>query len=222
MTKVLIFLTNQATMGNTDEANGTYTPELTHAINEFIKAGLDYDLVSIKGGSAPLYGAEESDDITQTLLADDKFSSQIDNTLVAANINLDDYQAVYYPGGYGLLWDLIDNQEVAAQTAKLYQQGAVVGAVCHGPGALLPITLENGDALIKNKALTSFTREEEIDFNTIDKIPLLIEEHLTRKAGSFSKKAPWSEHVIVDGKLVTGQNPASAGGVGKAMAELLV
>ena len=222
MTKVLIFLTNQATMGDTDEANGTYTPELTHAVDEFIKAGLDYDLVSIKGGAAPLYGAEQSDDITQTLLADEKFSGQINNTLVAAEINLDDYQAVYYPGGYGLLWDLIDNQEVAAQTAKLYQQGAVVGAVCHGPGALLPITLDNGDALIKDKAITSFTREEEIDYNTIDKIPLLIEEHLTRKAGSFSKKAPWSNHVIVDGKLVTGQNPASAGGVGKAMAELLV
>lgn len=221
MTKVLIFLTNQATMGNTTEPNGTYTPELTHAVDEFIKAGLDYDLVSIQGGAAPLYGAEDSDDVTQTLLADEQFSSKLANTLKAETINLDDYQGVYYPGGYGLLWDLIDNQDVAAQTAKLYQQGAVVGAVCHGPGALLPITLDNGESIVAGKAVTCFTREEEIDYNTIDKIPLLIEEHLTRKADSYSKKAPWSEHVIVDGKLVTGQNPASAGAVGRAMAAQL-
>ena len=221
MTKVLIFLTNQATMGDTTEPNGTYTPELTHAVDEFIKAGLDYDLVSIKGGQAPIYGEEDSDDVTQTLLADEQFSSKLANTLKAETINLDDYQGVYYPGGYGLLWDLIDNQDVAAQTAKLYQQGAVVGAVCHGPGALLPITLDNGESIVAGKAVTSFTREEEIDYNTIDKIPLLIEEHLTRKAGSFSKKAPWSEHVIVDGKLITGQNPASAGAVGRAMAAQL-
>lgn len=221
MSKVLIFLTNHATMGDTDEANGTYTPELTHAVDEFIKAGLDYDLVSIKGGQAPLYGTDESDDITQTLLADNQFSGKLANTLKAESINLDDYQGVYYPGGYGLLWDLIDNQAVAAQTAKLYQQGAVVGAVCHGPGALLPIKLDNGDAIVAGKTVTCFTREEEIDFNTIDKIPLLIEEQLTRTAGSFSKKAPWSEHVIVDGQLITGQNPASAGAVGKAIAAQL-
>lgn len=218
MSKVLIFLTNHATMGDTDEANGTYTPELTHAVDEFIKAGLDYDLVSIKGGEAPIYGAEQSDDITQTLLADKQFCSKLNNTLKADNINPDDYQGIYYPGGYGLLWDLIDNQDVAALTAKLYQQGVVVGAVCHGPGALLPIKLDNGESIVAGKTVTCFTREEEIDYNTIDKIPLLIEEQLTRLAGSFCKKAPWSEHVIVDGQLITGQNPASAGAVGKAIA----
>lgn len=222
MSKVLIFMTNHATMGDTDEANGTYTPELTHAIDEFIKAGLDYDLVSAKGGKAPIYGAQEDDSITQTLLADSQFNAKLNNTIKADSINIDDYQGVYYPGGYGLLWDLIDNQDIAAQTAKLYQQGAVVGAVCHGPGALLPIRLDNGESILAGKAVTCFTREEEIDFNTIDKIPMLIEEQLTRNAGSFSKKAPWSEHVIVDGQLITGQNPASAGAVGRAIATKLV
>lgn len=221
MTKVLIFVTNQATMGDTDEVNGTYTPELTHALNEFIKAGFDYDVVSVKGGKAPLYGAEESDDITQTLLADATFAAKIADTLVAADINADDYDAVYYPGGFGLLWDLAENQQVAAITAGLYQKGAVVGAVCHGPGALLPIVLDSGESILAGKAVTSFTREEEIDFATIDKIPFLVEEQLTRKAGSFSKKAPWADHVIVDGLLITGQNPASAHSVGAAMVEAL-
>lgn len=96
-----------------------------------------------------------------------------------------------------------------------------MGAVCHGPAALLPITLSNGKPLIEDKTVTSFTREEEVDFGTIQDIPFLLEEALTRKAAKFSKIQPWGVHVIVDGKLVTGQNPASAHGVGEAMVELL-
>jgi len=221
MTKVLIFLTNQATMGDLDEANGTYIPELTHALDKLLEAGFDYDLVSIKGGAAPLYGADDSDDITQRFLADETFSHKVANTLTLDKLQADDYAAVYYPGGFGLLWDLAQNEQVAAITAGLYDKGAVVGAVCHGPGALLPITLSNGESILAGKAVTAFTREEEIDFGTIEKIPFLVEESLTRKAGSFTKLAPWSNHVITDGRLITGQNPASAGAVGAAMVALI-
>jgi len=97
----------------------------------------------------------------------------------------------------------------------------VVGAVCHGPGGLLPVTLENGDPLLKGRHVTAFTREEEVDFGTIESTPFLLEESMTRKADRFTKKQPWLENVITDGQLVTGQNPQSAHGVGKAMVSLL-
>jgi len=221
MKKILIFVTNHATLGKTDDKNGTYAPEITHAVHEFITAGFDYDIASIKGGKGPLYGEEADDEVNQDILKDDKFKAKMSNTLSVQEVDQNDYAAVFYPGGFGLLSDLAQNAEVAKITAKAYEAGKIVGAVCHGPAALLPIKLSNGDALLKDKQVTSFTHEEEIDFETISKIPFLLEESLTRSAGSYVKKGPWTHHVITDGRLVTGQNPQSAHGVGQAMVSLL-
>lgn len=103
----------------------------------------------------------------------------------------------------------------------MYEKGGIVGAVCHGPAGLLPVTLPNGKPLIGDKTVTGFTREEEVDFGTIDKIPFLLEEALTRKAGHYTKTAPWGENVIEQDRLITGQNPASAAGVAKAIVKRL-
>ena len=97
----------------------------------------------------------------------------------------------------------------------------MIGAVCHGPGALLPITLSNGEALLADKSVTGFTREEEIDYGTIENIPFLLEEALTRKAARFSKVKPWEDFIIEDGRLITGQNPTSAHSVAQAMVKQL-
>lgn len=220
MTHVLILVTNHATLGDTDEKNGTYIPELTHALHEFNAAGWTYDLASINGGAAPIYGEDAEDDpITQEMLADRDFRSRLANTLTLNEVKSRDYDAVFYPGGFGLLSDLASNKEAAAVTAHLYEQGAVVGAVCHGPAGLLPITLSDGQPLLAGKTVTGFTREEEVDFGTIDKIPCLLEESLTRKAGAYTKKGPWTENIVQQDRLITGQNPASAAGVGRAMVE---
>lgn len=221
MSKVLILVTNHATLGSTDQPNGTYTPELTHALQAFLDAGFSYDIASIKGGAAPLYGADPEDVITQKILAMDDFQSRINNTIVASQLEGQDYDAVFYPGGFGLLSDLAEHEGVARLTAKLYEGGAVVGSVCHGPAGLLPITLGDGSSILAGKTVTAFTREEEIDFGTRAHVPFLLEEALTRKAGAYHKVAPWAEHVITDGRLITGQNPASAGAVGKAMVSAL-
>lgn len=222
MKNILVFVTNHATLGSTNEANGTYAAELTHAVAEFNKAGFGYEIASIKGGRAPMYGENDfTDEAHQTVMADENFKAKIENTQKASDINVADYDAVFYPGGFGLLSDLATNNDVANLTAQLYQSGGLVGAVCHGPAALLPITLDNGDLLLADKKVTGFTRDEEVAAGTIENIPFVLQESLEKAAESYSKVEEWREHIVVDGRLITGQNPASAHGVGSAMVAAL-
>lgn len=222
MTNILVIVTNHATLGTTNEANGTYAPELTHAVNVFLNADVNYDIASIKGGNAPLYGTDmEGDAVNAEIIANEAFQQKIQNTIVANTLDYAMYDAIFYPGGFGLLSDLAENTDVAKLAANLYDAGGVIGAVCHGPAGLLPIELANGEPLIANLKVTGFTREEEIDFGTIENIPFLLEEALTRKAGRFEKIAPWGVNVITDQRVVTGQNPASASGVAESMLAIL-
>lgn len=222
MKKVLIPVTNHATLGETDQANGTYAPELTHVVHVLNDNGIAFDIVSINGGKAPLYGTDiEGDDVNNQVLGDASFQTQINNTVPVSQVNIDNYDAIFYPGGFGLLSDLASNEEVASMAAKHYEAGGIIAAVCHGPAALLPITLSNGEPLIASKQVTAFTREEEVDFGTINNIPFLLEEALTRKAAQYSKVQPWGEFVIEDERVITGQNPTSAHAVGEFLAKLL-
>ncbi|WP_394151797.1 type 1 glutamine amidotransferase domain-containing protein [Vibrio maritimus] len=222
MKKVLIPVTNHATLGDTDQANGTYAPELTHALSEILAAGFEYDIASIQGGKAPLYGTDiEGDTVNAELLANDDFQNRINNTIPVSQVNGEEYDAIFYPGGFGLLSDLATDESFANIAAKHYENGGLIAAVCHGPGALLPITLSSGEKLLASKSVTGFTREEEIDFGTIDAIPFLLEESLARTASRYNKVQPWQELVIIDERVITGQNPTSAHGVGKALVESL-
>jgi len=223
MKKILIPVTNHATLGTTDQANGTYSPELTHALHVFLEAGFEYDIASIKGGKAPMYGTDTEDDpVNDTILKNQEFQNRINNTIPVSNINIDDYDAVFYPGGFGLLSDLASNKDFALLSAKHYENGGVIAAVCHGPAALLPIILSNGESLLANKSVTGFTREEEIDFGTIDDVPFLLEESLARNAARYNKVQPWGEFVVEDERVITGQNPTSAHAVGEALVNRLI
>ena len=218
MKKVLIPVTNHATLGDTDQANGTYAPELTHAVHVFMANGVDYDISSIKGGKAPVYGVDtDGDEVNSHVLGDKNFQHRIDNTIPVSELNIDDYDAIFYPGGFGLLSDLSTNEDFAKLSAAHYDSGGILGAVCHGPAGLLPIILSSGVPLLATKSVTAFTREEEIDFGTINDIPFLLEESLARNAARYSKVKPWEEFVIEDGRVITGQNPASAKGVAEAI-----
>ncbi|KMT64947.1 type 1 glutamine amidotransferase domain-containing protein [Catenovulum maritimum] len=218
MKKVLIPVTNHATLGETDQVNGTYSPELTHVVHVITAAGLDYEIASIKGGKAPIYGTDiEGDEINTEVLANEDFQRRINNTKAVSQLKVADYDAVFYPGGFGLLSDLAENEDFAKLSAEHYQQGGIIAAVCHGPAALLPIQLNNGEALLATKSVTGFTREEEIDYGTIKDVPFLLEEALTRKAAQFSKVQPWQSFIIEDEGVITGQNPASAHAVGEAL-----
>jgi len=222
MKKILIPVTNHATLGTTTQQNGTFSPELTHALDVFLKAGFDYDIISIKGGQAPIYGTDiEGDIVNQSILDNALFQNKMANTMVASSINIEDYDAVFYPGGFGLLSDLANNTEIAALSAKHYESGGIISAVCHGPAALLPITLSNNEKLLAQKSVTGFTREEEIDYGTINDIPFLLEESLTRNAARYNKVQPWNVFVVQDERVITGQNPASAHAVAEAVVNTL-
>jgi len=220
--KILIAVTNHGTLGTTEHANGTYAPELTHVIDVLNNAGVEYDIASIKGGKAPLYGTDiEDDSVNDAILNNESFQNAIDNTIAVSQLTSTDYAGIFYPGGFGLLSDLADNADFAQIAASIYESNGAIAAVCHGPAGLLPITLSNGESLLANKSVTGFTREEEIDFGTINDIPFLLEESLSRNASLYSKKQPWQEFVITDERLITGQNPASAHAVGTALVELI-
>ncbi|MFC3200560.1 type 1 glutamine amidotransferase domain-containing protein [Alteromonas oceani] len=222
MKKILIPVTNHATLGTTDQANGTFSPEITHAIHVFTQHGFDYDIASIAGGQVPVYGTDiEGDEVNQQVLASENFKNRTNSSLPVSEVNIDDYDAIFYPGGFGLLSDLASNQDFAKLAATHYEKGGLIGAVCHGPAALLPITLSSGEALLANKSVTSFTREEEVDYGTINDIPFLLEEALARKATRFNKVQPWQEFVVEDDRVITGQNPASAHSVATAMVKQL-
>lgn len=222
MKKILIPVTNHATLGTTDQANGTFSPEITHAIHVFTQHGFDYDIASIAGGQVPVYGTDiEGDEVNQQVLASEDFKNRTNNSLPVSEVNIDDYDAIFYPGGFGLLSDLASNDDFAKLAATHYEKSGLIGAVCHGPAALLPITLSSGKALLADKSVTSFTREEEVDYGTINDIPFLLEEALARKSARFSKVQPWQEFVVEDDRLITGQNPASAHSVATAMVKQL-
>lgn len=222
MKKVLIPVTNHGTLGETDQANGTFSPELTHVVHVLQAAGIDYDIASIKGGKAPIYGTDiEGDEVNNHVLGDEDFQNRVNNTLPVSQVNISDYDAVFYPGGFGLLSDLATNEDFAKLSAQHYENGGILAAVCHGPAGLLPIKLSNGEFLLATKSVTGFTREEEIDYGTINDIPFLMEEALTRKAARFNKVQPWAEFVIEDGRVITGQNPGSAHAVGEAIVKQL-
>jgi putative intracellular protease/amidase len=222
MKKILIVVTNHGTLGNTEQANGTYAIELTHPLNVFLTAGYEYDIASINGGQAPIYGTEvEGDEVNSKILSSKEFQDRFNNTISVSQVKVDDYDAIYYPGGFGLLSDLATNEEFGKLSAEHYEKGGVLGAVCHGPAGFLPIVLSNGESLIASKIVTGFTREEEIDFGTVEDVPFLLEESLTRLAAQYNKKQPWSAHVIDDDRVITGQNPQSAHDVGQAIVKRL-
>ena len=223
MKKVLIPVSNHSTLGDTNQANGTYAPELTHVIHELSLAGIDYEIASIMGGKAPLYGTDIEDDIVNNkTLADESFQNRVNNTIPVNQVTIEHYDAVFYPGGYGLLTDLAINEDFAKLSAQHYEAGGVIAAVCHGPAALLPIKLSNEKLLLSTISVTGFTREEEIDFGTIHDIPFLLEEALARKAARYNKVQPWGDFIVEDKNVITGQNPTSAQAVGQALVKKLI
>ena len=222
MKKVLIVVTNHATLGSTDKANGTYSPELTHALHVFTQSGLDYEIASIQGGKAPIYGTDiEGDEVNSQVLSDVNFQNQMNNTVPVHQLKIEDYDAIFYPGGFGLLSDLASNEDFARLAASHYENGGVIGAVCHGPAALLNIKLANGDYLINGKKLTGFSNTEEDQVKLTHVVPFSLQDQLTERGASYSAAANWQSKVVVDQRLVTGQNPQSAAAVGVALVNLL-
>jgi putative intracellular protease/amidase len=218
--KVLFVLTSHDKKGPSGKPTGYYLKEVSHPWQEFINAGFIVDFVSPKGGNPPVDGFDEIDAINAIFLASNDYRQKVQNSLTPQQINPEQYCAIFYAGGHGTMWDFAENielQEIARQIYENKSKKGIIGAVCHGPAALINIKLSNGQYLVANKAINAFTNEEEIAVGLQDIVPFMLEDKLIERGAKFEKSDLWEKHIAVDDRVVTGQNPASAAGVAIAM-----
>jgi putative intracellular protease/amidase len=219
--RVLFVVTSHGQKGNTGQPTGYYLPEVAHPWAILTDLGYDIDFVSPRGGQPPVDGVNLADPVNARFMADAVAQQKINNSLTPARVVPSQYAAIYYAGGHGTMWDFADNEELARIAGHIYDRGGVVGAVCHGPAGLVNIRLANGEFLVKDKVVSSFTDEEEAAVKLDQVVPFLLETRL-KELGAIHRKSPnFQPHVEVSERLVTGQNPASATGVGQAIAKLL-
>lgn len=220
---VLAIVTSNNVKGNTGIPTGFWLSELTHALDQLEKAGLQYELASVKGGEPPIDkdSLDTSDEINAHYLNDADFQNKIKNTINIDEADASKYSAIFFAGGHGTMWDFADSKGIQKVTAEIYENGGVVSAVCHGPAALVNVKLSDGSYLVNGKKLAAFTNNEEAEVQATDIVPFLLETALVND-GALHQEAPnWSKNVVVDGRLITGQNPASAAGVGEEIAKHL-
>lgn len=214
--KILFVVTSHDKKGNTGESTGYYLGEVTHAW-EVLKDKYVIDFVSPKGGKPPVDGLDLSDPVNKLFWDDKTYHDKIDHSLKPSEVNPKDYVAIYYAGGHGAMWDFADNAEISKIATAIYENNGVVGAVCHGPAGLVNVKLNNGKYLVDGKKVNAFTNEEEIAVKLEKVVPFALETKLMERGAQFEKSGLWQKHVTVDERLVTGQNPQSAKGVGEAM-----
>ena len=220
--KILFVVSNHKKLGNTGKKAGTYIPEVTYPFEVFDQEGYKVDFVSPKRGMLAISGMANAavDEVTRDFFQDKTHINQLKNTLKPEEVDIDQYAGIYFVGGKGTMWDFPDNKKLQAITAKMYESNKLVGAVCHGPSGLLNVKLSNGKYLINGQRVTGYSNAE--DARIKDVLPFLLEDKLKERGGKYSK-APkkYGKHVVVSGRLVTGQNPVSAAGVAEEMVTLL-
>lgn len=218
--RVLLVLTSHDDLGGIRKT-GYYVSEAAHPWKEFLDAGYRVDIASIAGGVPPQDGRDETDDVQNAFLADPSIAAQLQNTPRLADLDTSGYDAVLYVGGHGTMWDFPDDEAVNATGRAIYERGGVVAAVCHGPSALIGITLSDGTPLIAGKRVAGFTNAEESAVELTEVVPYLLEDALRAKGAIHVPGPDFTEQVIVDERLVTGQNPQSATRVGREIVALL-
>ncbi|MER3432388.1 MAG: type 1 glutamine amidotransferase domain-containing protein [Leptolyngbya sp. ERB_1_1] len=219
--KVLIVLTSHDRLGNTGKETGFYLPEVSHPVAVFDRAKLTVEYVSPKGGKAPMIGIDLSDPLNQAFVEDSEKMAQVENTRSPDQIDPSEYDAIFYAGGHGTMWDFPNTPALDRIAASIYDRGGIIGAVCHGPAGLVNLKLADGQYLVNGKTVSTFTNEEEAAVGLIEVVPFLLESKLIDRGATVEKAANFQAKVVVSDRLVTGQNPASATGVAEAMIKLL-
>ncbi|WP_315185179.1 type 1 glutamine amidotransferase domain-containing protein [Corynebacterium durum] len=202
-------------------STGFYIDEAAHPWKIFTEAGYTVDFASVKGGKAPQDGRNPEDAEQNAFLSNPKVAEQLANTKVVSMINPDDYKVVLYVGGHGTMFDFPQDTAIADFSARVYENGGIVAAVCHGPAGLVNIKLSDGTYLVDGKRLTSFTNNEEQAVGLTEAVPFLLQTQLEDRGADFIAGDNFSENVVIDGRLVTGQNPQSAKAVAHALLDTL-
>ncbi|KAL2022914.1 hypothetical protein VTK56DRAFT_4445 [Thermocarpiscus australiensis] len=224
--KVLVVLTSHSKLGDTGKPTGWYLPELAHPYEVLTRQGFSLTLASPSGGPAPLdpssVDAFANDPVSQDFLAKQKHLWENTAPLASFLGRADEFAALFYPGGHGPMFDLVTDPVSQQLAQEFAAKGKVVAAVCHGPAALVGVKAPGGNGLLlEGRRVTGFSNEEEAQVGLDKVMPFLLEDRLAAAVGSGGKyekaEQKWGEKVVVDGGLITGQNPASAKGVAEAI-----
>lgn len=211
---ILIVVTSHTQLGDTGKPTGFWLEELAVPYQVFARAGANVDVASPKGGRAPAdpRSLERPSDEVKAFQADAVAQRKLEHTLALSEVPLEKYDAVFVAGGHGVMWDLTAEPLLAKLLGATYARGAVVAAVCHGPAALAQVKNPAGGPLVRGLRFTGFSDEEEAAMELTKVVPFLIESTLKAQGGKYERGAMWQPHVVRDGRLVTGQNPASSRG----------
>ena len=222
--KILVVLTNTAKYPTLNRATGLWLGEAVHFVDEVQRAGFTVDYVSPKGGYVPVdpHSLQMAPELDWRYYNDKTFMNRLGATLSPGQAKADEYCAIFYTGGHGVMWDFPENAPLQELARKIYENNGVVAAVCHGVVGLLNIKLSDNRLLLKDRQVTGFSNTEE-NLAELDKVvPFLSENELGAQGGSYSKHDdPWESFVIADDRLITGQNPASTSDLAQKVLEVL-
>ncbi|MBU2879997.1 MULTISPECIES: type 1 glutamine amidotransferase domain-containing protein [Aliiglaciecola] len=212
--KILMVLTSHDKLGDTGKKTGFWVEEFAAPYYAFIDAGVEVTLATPQGGQAPIDPtsklAEFQTAATERYDSDDAAQAKIATTVKLSSVSEGDFDAVFYPGGHGPLWDLTDNPDSITLLESFLTAGKAVSTVCHASAALLNVKQASGDFVVKGKAVTGFTNSEEDAVQLTDVVPFLLEDELIKRGGDYQKAQDWEAFVVQDGLIITGQNPASS------------
>lgn len=216
---VLFVVTNAAQIGPNHRRTGFFFPEIAHPFEVLDKAGIAVEYATLQGGRPPEDGFDASDAAQTGFLASASYR-RMAHSRKLAEVDVLDYDAIFFPGGLGPMVDVTRNPEVQAAVLRAWNGGKIVAAVCHGPSALLGVTLADGSPLVRGRRITGFSTAEEDGYARSD-VPFDLETALREEGGVYEAAAPWQPKLMVDGRLITGQNPASGALVGEAIVDAL-
>jgi putative intracellular protease/amidase len=223
--QVLIVLTSHSELGNTGHKTGFWVEEFAAPYYVLADAGAAVTLASPKGGQPPIDPKSELAEFqtaaTNRFKQDEALQKKLANTVKLNEVNAEDYDAVFYPGGHGPLWDLAGDPSSIALIEAFHQQQKPVAFVCHAPAALVKVKGSDGQPLVKGKEVTGFSNTEEEAVQLTNVVPFLLEDELKKLGGIYSKGKDWHSYALKDGLLITGQNPASSAEVAKILIETL-
>ena len=225
MAHILMVLTSHDQLGNTGKKTGFWLEEFAAPYYVFKDAGVQITLASPQGGQPPLDPKSDDEsaqtDATRRFKADAEAQKQLASTVPLSSVKADAFDAVFYPGGHGPLWDLAEDAQSIALIEKTFAAGKPLALVCHAPGVLRHTKAPDGTPLVKGKKVTGFANTEEDAVQLTDVVPFLVEDMLKANGGVYSKGPDWAPYVLTDGTLITGQNPASSEAGAHAMLKLL-
>jgi len=210
--KILVVLTNTAKYPSLNRATGLWLGEAVHFVDTVQKAGYTVDYVSPGGGYVPIdpHSLQMAPELDWHYYDDNSFMNRLGTSLSPGQVKADEYCAIYYTGGHGVMWDFPDNQPLQELARKIYEKNGVVAAVCHGVVGLLNIKLSDNRLLLKDRQVTGFSNTEEKLAELEGAVPFLTENELGARGGDYSKHdEPWKPFVMCDDRVLTGQNPAS-------------